>query len=52
MKISFKVDIDMGDVFINGEFASQLCWNSESVGYAIAEYLAVNNIYPSVGDYD
>lgn len=52
MKLSFNVDIDMGEVYINGDFASQLCWDSESVGFAIARYLAENNLYPSVGDYD
>ena len=35
----FTVEINCGDVFIDGKFVSQLCWNPDSVGYAIASYL-------------
>lgn len=45
--MKFELKIDCGDVFINGEFVSQLCWNAESVGYAISNYLIENDLYPS-----
>lgn len=35
----FKVTIKSGDVFINDKFVSQLCYDPDSVGYAIADYL-------------
>ena len=37
------VEVKDGDVFINGEFASQLCWDEDSIGYAVAEWLKQNN---------
>ena len=37
------VEVKDGDVFINGEFASQLCWDEDSIGYAVAEWLKHNN---------
>lgn len=35
----FVVKIDLGDVFINGEFVSQLCWTPDAIGYAITSWL-------------
>ena len=37
------VEVKDGDVFINGEFASQLCWDEDAVGFAVAEWLKHNN---------
>ena len=37
--MEFTVKIDMGDVFINGEFVAQLCWDSESIGWAVTNWL-------------
>ena len=42
-KDKMLVEVKDGDVFINGEFASQLCWDEDSVGYAVAEWLKRNN---------
>lgn len=33
------VEVDCGDVYINGKFASQLCWDEDSIGYAVASWL-------------
>ena len=35
----FTVKVDCGDVFINGEFVAQLCWEPEAIGLAIANWL-------------
>ena len=37
------VEVKDGDVFINGKFASQLCWDEDSIGSAVAEWLKHNN---------
>lgn len=37
--MEFKVKIENGDMFINGEFVSQLCWDNDSVGCAISNWL-------------
>ena len=42
-KDKMLVEVKDGDVFINGEFASQLCWDEDSIGYAVAEWLKRNN---------
>jgi len=41
----FTVKINNGDVFINGEQIAQLCYNADSVGYAIANYLVKGNTF-------
>lgn len=38
-KMKFVVELNCGDVYINGEFVSQLCFDSQSVGYAISAWL-------------
>lgn len=40
----FNVEVKLGDVFINGKFVAQLCFDSSSVASAIANYLV--NGYP------
>ena len=35
----FTVSVVDGEVFINGEFVSQLCWTNDAVGTAIAMWL-------------
>lgn len=35
----FTVRVDMGDVFINGEFVAQLCWDNDSIGSAVTNWL-------------
>ena len=40
--VKFTVEVKNGDVFIDGKFISQLCWTTDSVGYAVMNYL--NNI--------
>lgn len=35
----FTVKVDCGDVFINGEFVNQLCWNSDSIGMTVTNWL-------------
>ena len=37
------VEVKDGDVFINGKFASQLCWDEDSIGSAVAKWLKYNN---------
>ena len=39
MERSFNVKVKDGEVYINGEFAAQLCWDEDAVGCAIAEWL-------------
>lgn len=39
LALEFQVRIDSGDVFINNEFVSQLCWTTDSVGYAVMDWL-------------
>ena len=36
---NFTVEIDCGDVFINGNFYRQLCWTPDAVAFAIEDYL-------------
>ena len=42
MDLEFTVKVKCGDVFINGEFVSQLCWDNDSIGYAITNWLNGN----------
>lgn len=37
--MKFEVEIIDREVFINGEFVSQLCWDNDSIGYAISNWL-------------
>lgn len=34
---------NLGDVFVNDEQVSQLCFDEDSVGFAFADYLANGN---------
>ena len=36
---NFNVQIKDGEVYINGEFVAQLCWDEDAVGCAVAEWL-------------
>lgn len=38
--MEFTVRIIHGDVFINGNFVAQLCFNNEAIGCAIADWLS------------
>lgn len=37
--MKFEVEVIDGDVYVDGEFVSQLCWTNESIGYAVAQWL-------------
>lgn len=37
--MEFTVKVLMGDVFINGQFVAQLCWDGDSIGTAIASWI-------------
>lgn len=37
--MQFEVTVQMGEVFINGEFVAQLCWTADSVAMAVATWL-------------
>ena len=37
--MEFTVKVVCGDVFINGEFVSQLCFDNDSIGYAVTAWL-------------
>lgn len=37
--MEFTVKIINGDVYINGEFVSQLCWDADAIGYAVTSWL-------------
>lgn len=37
--MEFTVKVTNGDVFINGEFVSQLCFDNDSIGYAVTAWL-------------
>lgn len=37
--MEFVVKVECGDVFINGQFVAQLCWDNESIGYAVTRWL-------------
>lgn len=37
--IEFNVRVIDGDVYINDEFVSQLCWTNEAIAYAIGYWL-------------
>lgn len=37
--MEFTVKITNGEVFINGEYVSQLCFDSEAIAFAIANWL-------------
>ena len=40
--MKFEVEVINGEVYINGDFVSQLCWDSDAVGYAVASWLEDN----------
>lgn len=42
--MEFTVKVFDGEVYINGEFVDQLCWDGDAIGSAIAGWLN--------GDYD
>ena len=42
--MEFTVKVENGNVYINGEFVGQLCFDNASIGYAVTSYLN--------GDYD
>lgn len=42
--MEFTVKVVNGDVFVDGRFVRQLCWDNESIGMAVAAALD--------GDYD
>lgn len=37
--IMMEVVVNNGEVFINGEFVRQLCWDNDSIGMAVTAYL-------------
>ena len=37
--MEFTVRVDCGDVYINDVFVSQLCFDNESIGCAVSEWL-------------
>lgn len=37
--MEFTVRVEDGDVYINDEFVNQLCFSSDAIGSAIAEWL-------------
>lgn len=37
--LEMKVSVHNGDVYINDEFISQLCWTPDMIGYAVADYV-------------
>lgn len=41
--MEFKVKVTDGEVYINDEFISQLCWTPEAIGAAITVWLQDNN---------
>lgn len=38
--MKFTVEVKDGEVYIDGEFVSQLCWTPDAIGQAIAWWLA------------
>lgn len=36
---NFNVQVKDGEVYVNGEFVAQLCWDEDAVGFAVAEWL-------------
>lgn len=40
--MEFTVKVIDGDVFIDGKFVSQLCFDNESIGIAVTTYLNGN----------
>ena len=38
-KKQFLVELDCGDVLIDGQYVAQLCWDEDSIGAAIASWL-------------
>lgn len=39
MVMELIVRVEDGNVYINGEFVEQLCWDAESIGGAVTTYL-------------
>ena len=37
--MELTVKVILGEVYINGEFVRQLCWDAESIGAAVTAYL-------------
>ena len=42
MDKEFTVKISCGDVYINDKFIAQCCWDAESIGCAVTNYLNGN----------
>ena len=43
MELEFTVKVINGEVYVNGEYVEQLCWDADSIGIAIAMWLDDNN---------
>lgn len=42
MKLNIVLDQTCGEVYINGLFAAQCCWDADAVGFALAYFFSNN----------